>query len=41
MNAWYWRNAYYHNGDCAWEFLCYGKPDVFWLQREYLEIKVY
>ena len=38
-SAWYWRNRYYHNGDCAWKFLGYGKPDAFYLQMEYLEIR--
>jgi hypothetical protein len=40
MSAWYWRRRFDpnpHDGD--WEFLCYGKPDVFYLQREYIEIK--
>lgn len=37
--AWYIRNRYYNNGDCAWKLLGYGKPAVFDLQCEYLEIK--
>lgn len=42
-NAWYWRRCEHGFGDpdCAWEFLGYGKPDVFYLQRDYLEIKVH
>ena len=39
MNAWYWRHRGDYANDCHWEFLCYGKPDIFWLQREYLEIR--
>lgn len=38
-SAWYFRNRYYNNGDCAWQFLGYTKPTAFYLQSEYLEIK--
>lgn len=38
-SAWYWRYRYGHKNDSQWEFLCYGRPDCFFLQMEYLEIK--
>ena len=41
QNAWYTRNRDYHNGDYSWKFECYGEPSCFWLQLEYLEIRVY
>lgn len=38
-SAWYFRNRYYNNGDCAWQFYGYTKPTAWYLQSEYLEIK--
>jgi hypothetical protein len=37
-SAWYWRRR--GSNDLAWEFLRYGTPSIFWLQREYMEIRL-
>lgn len=38
-SAWYWRRISEYANDCHWEFLQYGRPNHWYLQREYLEIK--
>jgi hypothetical protein len=37
-SAWYWRRR--GESDLAWTFLRYGTPNMFWLQREYMEIQL-